>query len=427
MIPLRTSAKSWVAPFWCLICLVFAAGTFAVPAASLHVLLPSGSQVSVPFVAGDTVAALKQRLQEQENIPGGQQRLLYAGTALADERTLESCQISAGQTLQLVWQAVSGAWVLGAGGGIASAGPYALTDTDGQLAIGGGASSAYAVVAGFWADDDDLAAATLILPILPSVQVQPTNTLMAVGQEWLVTATVTGTPPFRYQWRQGGGVLSGQTNVTLAIVVAGTNVAGNYDLVVTSPFGSVTSQVAVLTVNRLPVGVADTLATRRNAAVQVAASKLARNDRDPDSDPLSVTAVSPASHGTVQLDHGMITYTPMTDYVGPDGFDYTVSDGRGGTVDVAVHVTVEAGTSVSPNIVHGPAIEGSDFVVRFAGIPGVTYTIESTDHLESPVWLKQTNLTAPLSTQGYGAGIFEFREGKGAAVSRYYRVVYPAY
>src|SRR5262249_33878656 len=34
----------------------------------------------------------------------------------------------------------------------------------------------------------------------------------------------------------------------------------------------------------------------------------------------------PASHGTVALVNGVITYTPAADYNGPDSFTYTISD-----------------------------------------------------------------------------------------------------
>ena len=67
------------------------------------------------------------------------------------------------------------------------------------------------------------------------------------------------------------------------------------------------------------------------------------------------------------------------------------------------------------------------FVVRFAGIPGYTYTVEATDDVGSPSWTKQANLTAPLTDQGLGVGIFEFSQSTGAATSRFYRTVYPSY
>lgn len=149
--PGRAGRSFFRASFWCLALLLSVLGSTPLPAASLNVLLPSGSQVSVTFVEDDTVAAFKQRLQDQESVPMVQQRLLYSGTALADERTLESYQLNGGQTLQLVWQAVGGSWVFGAGGGYSSGGVYSQAGTVGLMDSPGVAAAAQAVeMAGFW-------------------------------------------------------------------------------------------------------------------------------------------------------------------------------------------------------------------------------------------------------------------------------------
>jgi hypothetical protein len=66
-------------------------------------------------------------------------------------------------------------------------------------------------------------------------------------------------------------------------------------------------------------------------------------------------------------------------------------------------------------------------VVRFAGIPGYTYTIESTDSLFPPNWVKKQNVTAPTNAGSFGVGVFEFTEPTGGAPSRFYRTIWPAY
>ena len=66
-------------------------------------------------------------------------------------------------------------------------------------------------------------------------------------------------------------------------------------------------------------------------------------DADPDAgDTLTVTSASPAAaHGTVACTTaGVCTYTPAANYNGPDGFDYTISDGKGGTDTGHVTITV---------------------------------------------------------------------------------------
>jgi hypothetical protein len=53
----------------------------------------------------------------------------------------------------------------------------------------------------------------------------------------------------RFQWRREGEPVAGQTNSLLALTSVSTNAAGGYDVVVSNPYGSVTSGVATLTVN----------------------------------------------------------------------------------------------------------------------------------------------------------------------------------
>ncbi len=86
-------------------------------------------------------------------------------------------------------------------------------------------------------------------PVLPSAVIQPVNPTILVGQNLLLAAATDGTPPFTYQWRKNGFNLTGQTNLSLSIIGVTTNNAGNYDVIVTSPFGSVTSLVSTVNIS----------------------------------------------------------------------------------------------------------------------------------------------------------------------------------
>jgi uncharacterized repeat protein (TIGR01451 family) len=77
-------------------------------------------------------------------------------------------------------------------------------------------------------------------------------------------------------------------------------------------------------------------------------------------------------------------------------------------------------------IVFGPVVDHGDFVVRFAGVPGLTYTIEAASNLTGS-WVKVISLTAPTTDTGFGVGVFEFRESLAANSARFYRTVYPPY
>jgi len=195
-------------------------------------------------------------------------------------------------------------------------------------------------------------------------------------------------------------------------------------------FQSFAAAVTVNATGHAPVAVNDTLGTVKNQAVSLPAAMLAANDQDEDGDTLTVIAVSTLSTagGTVAFISGTVTYTPPNGFTGADSFTYTISDGHGNIVTGTVNVTIASNSAVALNVVYGPVVTNGDFVIRFAGTPGYTYTIEYLDSLVEPVnWQKTMNLTAPNTTGSFGMGVFEFRESTGGAGSRYYRTVYPAY
>jgi uncharacterized delta-60 repeat protein len=112
----------------------------------------------------------------------------------------------------------------------------------------------------------------------------------------------------------------------------------------TDPFSASVSNllritVAAQTTNAAPDAASDNVVTTRNIAVTV---PVRANDSDPDGDPLTVSGVTQAAHGTVAIDiaTGNPRYTPANNFAGLDSFTYTVSDGRGGTSTATVNVTV---------------------------------------------------------------------------------------
>jgi uncharacterized repeat protein (TIGR01451 family) len=80
----------------------------------------------------------------------------------------------------------------------------------------------------------------------PIITVQPTNAMVAVGQPAAFSVTAVGTAPLYYQWQFGTGAIAGATNSSYTIASAAETNSGNYSVVVTNAYGSVTSSVAVL-------------------------------------------------------------------------------------------------------------------------------------------------------------------------------------
>ncbi|ARM92101.1 oxidoreductase domain-containing protein (plasmid) [Rhizobium sp. CIAT894] len=98
--------------------------------------------------------------------------------------------------------------------------------------------------------------------------------------------------------------------------------------------------------NSAPVATDDTgLALTRNDSVVISIASLIGNDTDANGDAMTISAVGNAVNGTVTLNkqNGTIVFTPTNNYSGPASFTYTLSDGRGGTDQGNVSLTVDPG------------------------------------------------------------------------------------
>ena len=110
------------------------------------------------------------------------------------------------------------------------------------------------------------------------------------------------------------------------------------------------------TTNTPPLAADDTATTPAGTPVAV---NVLKNDTDADGDALTVTGSTTPAHGTTTVNsNGTVTYTPASGYTGTDVFDYTVSDGRGGTDTGTVTMTVTPTASQpGPNNVANPGFE----------------------------------------------------------------------
>ena len=84
----------------------------------------------------------------------------------------------------------------------------------------------------------------------PSITSQPSSATKVVGELVTFSVTASGTAPLSYQWRKGGGNISGETSSSYTINSVVMSDAGSYDVVVTNSCDSATSNAATLTVDK---------------------------------------------------------------------------------------------------------------------------------------------------------------------------------
>ena len=88
---------------------------------------------------------------------------------------------------------------------------------------------------------------TVLYP--PSITSLSPNTTVLSGSSVTLDVIASGTAPRAYQW-SGSSIISGATNSSYTLSAVRTSDAGNYTVIITNLYGSVTSGVVVLTVNK---------------------------------------------------------------------------------------------------------------------------------------------------------------------------------
>lgn len=87
----------------------------------------------------------------------------------------------------------------------------------------------------------------------PAIETQPLGQTVAIGENVTLTVVASGVPAPEYQWRHDGEPISGATDSSYTIASAMAEDAGSYDVVVSNPKGSVTSDATTLVVIEAPV------------------------------------------------------------------------------------------------------------------------------------------------------------------------------
>ena len=186
--------------------------------------------------------------------------------------------------------------------------------------------------------------------------------------------------------------------------------------------GSVSSPVSqvVNRANQPPTVTNYVAGTLTNTPTTIALAKLLKGAKasDPDGDTVVVSAVSPSSMhgGQVALQTTTLTYAPPTGYSGADAFDFTVSDGHGGTATAQLLITVREYNSSATQL--GLKTISGGWRFSFAGVSGRTYRVQRAPAADGP-WADATSILMPAS------GMATYDDTNPPPGTGFYRAVNP--
>ena len=228
----------------------------------------------------------------------------------------------------------------------------------------------------------------------PVITDQPDSVTVLAGQSANFSVAATGTAPLSYQWRFNGANIPSETGTTLAINNATGANAGNYDVVVSNVSGSVTSVVAVLTVQEFDFGDAPPpypvlLANNGARHIIVPGFHLGASvDGEANGQP------SATANGDGSDENGVVSATP---FIRGQTASAGVAASAAGRLDawidwnadgdwadagekVADNVPLTAGVNTLPVPVPAGAAEGPTFVrLRFSSAGGLSFDGQAAD------------------------------------------------
>jgi len=240
------------------------------------------------------------------------------------------------------------------------------------------------------------------LIVSPTITTQPHNQIVAVGSNALFQVGATGLS-VNYRWRHNGVPVTGGTNATFSISAAQPANAGNYSVVVANPAGAVTSIVATLSVAVPPAIV-----------LQPRSQKVAQGSNVI----LSVTATGTLpfryqwSFNTTNLAGATKSSLSLLNFQPGQQGNYTL------TVSNVVGVITSDIASLSltqpSRLTAFGGTTGAPYTIRFFGVPGSNYVLETSTDLTNWVVLK---------TAGVTNGMLDYVDGDSSNTpQRFFRV-----
>ena len=175
-------------------------------------------------------------------------------------------------------------------------------------------------------------------------------------------------------------------------------------------------------IQHAPMARADQMSALSGVPTNASLAKILANDYSYDGVAMTFQGFTQPAHGVVSVAGGEVTYTSAPGFAGIDTWTYTLQDPRGntGTGTVSVHVASLL-PRASGNVVAGPRLVDGKFWVKFAGVPGKTYNVETTTDIVNGPWTLVETVVAGRNGQ------FEITDALHVPAEpvRFYRTVTP--
>lgn len=222
----------------------------------------------------------------------------------------------------------------------------------------------------------------------PSLTTQPADVTVTSGGSASFWVVAGGSSPLNYQWRKDGTNLLGATGATNKLASATTNDAGGYSVVVTNAHGAITSRVATLTVTT-PITPPQISSPPTNLTV-VAGQPAAFFVTATGTAPLAyqwrfnVSPLADATNASLALNPARLAQA--------GDYSVVVTNSGGSVTSAPAHLAIDL---PAPPMVNLLPAQGTDFVLTFIPVVGLTNSVQTAATLNGGPWTVLTNIPPP--------------------------------
>jgi hypothetical protein len=203
----------------------------------------------------------------------------------------------------------------------------------------------------------------------PMITAQPESQTVLAGVTTNLSVGISACPPLTYQWYFNGDNLANGTDATLVLSNVATTDTGEYSLVVSNPYGSVTSAPALITVVLPPSIVAGPADQTTTNGGSVFFSVTAAG-----TDPLSYQWYFGTANGLADETNSMLSLSNLT-ILQAGTYQVVISNAYGSVTSAPAQLTVLAPPNIIANPTDQVTTNGStvQFVVIADGAPPLAY------------------------------------------------------